>query len=327
MHNQHDWAVDDDQDCVKESVEEHSPGATSFSVDDAFSDTDDSDPNLEFSSNAIRADLARAASYSQESEELADAEESPDVGVTGDPRESPTGPCSSVCRMPVTPRASPLCRDILNPTPDTNQLYTKFDPISLSESPVRTSHVEDHDDVQNGLEVTNDGKGQQHTSNSSTSEAQHRATYSEESHPEPAAPDASQESPSPSPPPPELPSDTPSGDGSEAHPGQTAHERSTSTPSLPSSRPSAASSLPRPPSSGHKSSQSTGPSMLERVVSKTRPSFLPPKSKDEDNKHLADWEKMMKRSRAAGTLLFTSGESLLTSRFGRGETKKGITRS
>jgi TBC1 domain family member 14 len=200
-------------------------------------------------------------------------------------------------------RASPLCRDISSPTLDLNQLYTKFDPVSLSESPVeRTSHVEDHNDVQNGREVTNDGKGQQHTPNSSDSEAQHRATYSEESHHEPAAPDASQESPSPSPPPPQLPPDTWSGDGSETHPGQTARERSTSTPSLPSSRPSAASSLPRPPPSGHKSSQSTGPSMLERVVNKTRPSFLPPKSKDEDNKHLADWEKMMKRSRAAGTL-------------------------
>jgi hypothetical protein len=41
--------------------------------------------------------------------------------------------------------------------------------------------------------------------------------------------------------------------------------------------------------------------VFERVVSKTRPSFLPPKSRDEDQKHMADWEKMMKRSRAAGT--------------------------
>jgi hypothetical protein len=40
--------------------------------------------------------------------------------------------------------------------------------------------------------------------------------------------------------------------------------------------------------------------VFERVVSKTRPSFLPPKSRDEDKKHLADWERMMKRSRAAG---------------------------
>lgn len=40
--------------------------------------------------------------------------------------------------------------------------------------------------------------------------------------------------------------------------------------------------------------------MFERIVSKTRPSFLPPKTREEDQKHMADWEKMMKRSRAAG---------------------------
>jgi len=39
--------------------------------------------------------------------------------------------------------------------------------------------------------------------------------------------------------------------------------------------------------------------MLERVLSKTRPSHLPPKSRLEDQKHLSDWEKMMKQSRAA----------------------------
>ena len=50
----------------------------------------------------------------------------------------------------------------------------------------------------------------------------------------------------------------------------------------------------------HKASRSAGPSMLDKVVSKTRPSFLPPKSRKEDSKHMADWETMMKRSRAAG---------------------------
>ncbi|TFY64304.1 hypothetical protein EVJ58_g2726 [Rhodofomes roseus] len=45
--------------------------------------------------------------------------------------------------------------------------------------------------------------------------------------------------------------------------------------------------------------RSMGPSVLDRVVSKTRPTFLPPKPRDEDRKHMADWEQMMKRSRAA----------------------------
>ncbi|KXN88808.1 TBC1 domain family member 14 [Leucoagaricus sp. SymC.cos] len=51
--------------------------------------------------------------------------------------------------------------------------------------------------------------------------------------------------------------------------------------------------------SGHRPSRSTGPSMFEKVRSKTRPTFLPPKPKAEDEKHLADWENMMKFSRLA----------------------------
>ncbi len=42
-----------------------------------------------------------------------------------------------------------------------------------------------------------------------------------------------------------------------------------------------------------------GPSIFEKVMSKTRPSYLPPKSREEDLKHMKDWEEMMKRSREA----------------------------
>ncbi|KAF8140565.1 rab-GTPase-TBC domain-containing protein [Boletus edulis] len=44
------------------------------------------------------------------------------------------------------------------------------------------------------------------------------------------------------------------------------------------------------------SSRSTA---FQKVVSKTRPYFLPPKSRKEDKKHMADWEAMMIQSRAA----------------------------
>ncbi|KAG2022922.1 hypothetical protein CC2G_000637 [Coprinopsis cinerea AmutBmut pab1-1] len=52
---------------------------------------------------------------------------------------------------------------------------------------------------------------------------------------------------------------------------------------------------------GHKSSRSTvsGPSLFEKVRSKTRPTFLPPKPRKEDDKHLSDWQNMMKQSRLA----------------------------
>ncbi|KAH8120083.1 RabGAP/TBC [Phellopilus nigrolimitatus] len=75
----------------------------------------------------------------------------------------------------------------------------------------------------------------------------------------------------------------------EASPPKTAIPASISLP--------AKSSVPRPPS--HRITKSTGPSTFEKVLSKTRPTFLPPKARQEDMKHLADWETMMKQSRAA----------------------------
>ncbi|CAE6446006.1 unnamed protein product [Rhizoctonia solani] len=49
----------------------------------------------------------------------------------------------------------------------------------------------------------------------------------------------------------------------------------------------------------HRQARSVGPSMLEKVISKTRPTHLPPKNKVEDVKHMKQYEEMMERSRAA----------------------------
>jgi len=57
---------------------------------------------------------------------------------------------------------------------------------------------------------------------------------------------------------------------------------------------------------GHRPSKSVGPSALDKVISKTRPTFLPPKPKVEDLRHMADWEIMMKQSRAVGEFPFDS---------------------
>jgi hypothetical protein len=89
-------------------VEKISAATTSFSLDDAFSDDDDIDPNLEFSSIAIRADLARTISYSQEDEGFRDAEEPPDIDAAGDTEKPLPGPSSLVCGIPVTLR-EPHC--------------------------------------------------------------------------------------------------------------------------------------------------------------------------------------------------------------------------
>ena len=72
--------------------------------------------------------------------------------------------------------------------------------------------------------------------------------------------------------------------------------------------PDASTTLPQPHSDSkpsdrppiHRPSRSVGPSVFEKVMSKTRPSFLPPKPKQEDRKHLADWQNMMKMSQLAG---------------------------
>ncbi|KAG6817950.1 hypothetical protein H0H87_012418 [Tephrocybe sp. NHM501043] len=72
--------------------------------------------------------------------------------------------------------------------------------------------------------------------------------------------------------------------------GSHSNSLSSSTSSVP---------LPLAKHKGHRPSRSIGPSTFEKVRSKTRPMFLPPKPRDEDDKHLADWESMMRNSRAA----------------------------
>ena len=73
---------------------------------------------------------------------------------------------------------------------------------------------------------------------------------------------------------------------------------------------SPSSSIPTPPSvdppsqprisrSSSLTSRPPGPGIIRKAMSKTRPSYLPPKSLEEDLKHMKDWEAMMKRSREA----------------------------
>jgi len=49
-----------------------------------------------------------------------------------------------------------------------------------------------------------------------------------------------------------------------------------------------------------KKTRKTGRSALQKVISKTRPTHLPPKPKEEDVRHLKVWEDMMKKSKHAG---------------------------
>lgn len=59
-------------------------------------------------------------------------------------------------------------------------------------------------------------------------------------------------------------------------------------------------------------SKNIGSTALQQVISKTRPTYLPPKSREEDVKHLKDWEDMMKKSRQAGIFLPGHASVMLT---------------
>lgn len=99
-----------------------------------------------------------------------------------------------------------------------------------------------------------------------------------------------------------------------SNPDSLRESASVSTPTIPPlsittniHKPSASSEdsqkntqLPVEKPATHRPTRSTGPSMFEKVRSKTRPAFLPPKPKAEDERHLADWQNMMRLSRLAG---------------------------
>jgi TBC1 domain family member 14 len=180
--------------------------------------------------------------------------------------------------------------------------------VSLSpvEDVTKSPREEDCDYAQYELETTDDGHEQGHTTrHDKVSEPQNHAEYPDESHFYPANVEANSDSPPPSPPPSEDPPDTLTPRDETGTPAeQSPPQKASPTPSLhlPPVTTSAVSS-PLQLSSNHqkhKVTRSSGPSAFEKVVNKTRPPFLPPKSRDEDQKHLAVWEKMMKRSLAAG---------------------------
>lgn len=67
-----------------------------------------------------------------------------------------------------------------------------------------------------------------------------------------------------------------------------------------SPRPSSSFGAPSSPTTArHTRSKASTASALEKVLSKTRPSHLPPKPRGEDLKHQRDWDEMMRRSREA----------------------------
>ncbi|KAI0274976.1 rab-GTPase-TBC domain-containing protein [Gloeopeniophorella convolvens] len=291
MHSGHDWATDSEQVVVPESVHKSPPPLAPFYLDDAFEDVDDVDASFEFSSAAIRAELARSAS-------------SPHEDVSGNvdkPRFVSAADSAGIIHQGPSP-------DVSTPSLDDGQLDAQFDSVSLSGSPVDriSKHGLHHDDTSSEHEVATERRDYGHSKDDSVSSTGYHGVYIDASESHPVAVEAHLETPPPTPPP-RLSSDASTSDSREASatpPEQYISPKAVSSPSLPIPPTPASSTAPDPPRPStsykvHKPTKSSGPSTFEKVVSKTRPSFLPPKSRTEDQKHMADWEKMMKKSRAA----------------------------
>jgi len=312
MDSQQYWPTNDEQVIIQEHLGKTPPAPAHIYVDDdAFADGDDTD-HYEFSSTVIRAELARAVSSPQQDEIPTSIEKSPDVDAVATTSVSHSGISGSLyAHLPTTLRQSHAhCRDASDPLPDGSHLYSKFDTVSLSESPVdekqKPAHVEQNNDSLNETEIASDDGRHSNTEDDNMTELEHHTTHHATTESRRASVEVNPNTLPPSPPRPGFQLDTPTSGGGPETPSRESTSAKTaptlSSPLSPVSSPNAASSPSRPSSSHkvHKTTRSTGPSALEKVISRTRPSFLPPKSRDEDVKHLSDWENMMKRSRAAG---------------------------
>ncbi|KAJ3721746.1 rab-GTPase-TBC domain-containing protein [Lentinula raphanica] len=270
----------------------------SLNIDDAFSDSQDLDSSYQFSPDSIRDDLAKNSL----SWRVEDAEDDDDVesrngslGTTMDSfstlnigsdersEEDDQSPSQFVSISLSTSRdgVSNNSEEHTERPPDSTEPEQPYPAVVIDVSSHKVTISTDNTQITTPLPSST--SLQSHSRSSSTAFSDH-SEHSTKSLP----------SPEPS-------SVTPT------HPNFTA---STSTSILPSPSTtvvaasasetvSGPSSTSKSSSPKHRLARSVGPSALEKFVSKTRPSFLPPKSRQEDDKHMADWQAMMKQSRAA----------------------------
>ncbi|KAH8099322.1 RabGAP/TBC [Cristinia sonorae] len=271
-----------------------------FDVDDAFADSDDNDTSFEFSPAAIREEMARNMKHSWNADE--DVEVSvPSIGyvdpdasvstfdINGSPNDGPASLSSLQSPPPITRSLSQAgsFNDV--------QFSSEFSSISLSDpSPPDSSPQPEpepetvHEDVEEPVSPypavqidVSRPVAQVVTVTPTTADTASTADSVASSH-------------DPS---------TVRSDGYEQSPRNSASAPSLSIPPSPlpvtpfsapaNNTPAASANRTR-----HRTAKSMGPSALDKVISKTRPKHLPPKDRKEDSKHMADWEVMMKQSRA-----------------------------
>ena len=296
-----------------------------FSLDDAFSDTDDNEVGFDFSPAALREELHKSISHDTDWNLGDDVEDFANkIGYSVD-HETDTSVSTfdinaSVHDEPISPPTqqppSPDSQTLSQPSrsqPDSLsdvQLASDFSTVSLSDHASTPPEPEPEPDKSDEEEVE---VKQEHVVEHAYPAVQievHDDTHALATVQEVAIPPAEYHIPDHQ--------SKPSQDSINAIQSITprsstsvASESSVTVP-IPSS-----SSLPTPSSAQsttsvastastrHRPTKSLGPSALDKVISKTRPHFLPPKPRTEDKKHMADWEKMMKQSRLAGeSILF-----------------------
>ncbi|OSX66936.1 hypothetical protein POSPLADRAFT_1127489 [Postia placenta MAD-698-R-SB12] len=303
-----------------------------FAFDDAFSDADDAEERLEFSPEAIREDIAKTFTNLDKHVAQDEAEDfARKIGFAVDSNTSvSTFDIDAAASEPRSPAASPpgMVRSMSTASHVTSlaspgSLYDI--PLSESASGLRisdepSSYFHEHDAAEQVRDAIPERKSspkpaQEHPP--VVVEVKSDPVHETDNYVEVAPRSVSHDefrartvSPQPT---------TPQSAASIVSSLSAASIASTSTSHIPTS-----ASLPSPASNAsnvsnmsnmsnmsttsttsapstfqHRQVRSLGPSALDRFISHTRPSFLPPKPRTEDKKHLADWEAMMKRSRVA----------------------------
>ncbi|KAF7798527.1 hypothetical protein EIP86_009748 [Pleurotus ostreatoroseus] len=293
--------------------------------DDAFSDTDDNDVSFEFSPAAIRAELQKNLSAASAQVDWHPDDELGAIaahigfadphpsGSAFEPRDASDQQLSPPTQQPPSSGSQSPSMLSTSETFDDVNLTSEFSSISLSsphpdrdpgpldEDRIEQEHHEEEDeeqyatyptvqiDVSADRPVTTVLRADTPTAGTPTSSRTQTET------PPVSASEESPHNPSRSSNP-VTPQTAASHQSTTSLPMSAATATATSA-SFHVKQPSASAS--QPSFSKHRSTKSVGPSMLDKVVSKTRPTWLPPKSREEDKKHMKDWETMMKRSRAA----------------------------
>lgn len=259
-----------------------------FDLDDAFSDGEDD--NLEFSSAAIRKHLAENPSW-----------------VGNDDREDDGETEYSSARDQDT-SISTFCLDGSSNSYSGSRSFSSPPPLTAEEQPDEQEVPQDFSDITLSEEPSANGQSTSHedTQEEDASPPRDTSPLRDTSYP------AVHIDVSRSPPSRVMMSTGAESNGKDhqedgaVHPVSNTFSSYLPAPShdIPPLPPSPSSPLPKSPTtptiiSHRRQTYSAGPSAFQKVMSQTRPHFLPPKNRQEDQKHMADWQAMMKQSRFA----------------------------